>query len=245
MNYTKPKTGWKLLGTSSAKTQKGEKFEYTTYIMYLAPAVQNSKGIDLCPMRSKGCTKACLFTSGRGKFTTVEKARVNKTEFYVNSRHQFLHELFEQVHKIVRRHKKAKLPKDMYKKFCIRLNGTSDINFLRQKIDGKNIYETFPDIQFYDYTKNHFQLLSNSYDNYHITFSRDETNEETAVKLISDGFNAAFVFEKYIPKTYKGYTVLNGDETDLRFLDKRGGYIIGLKYKKSKDNEPNEFVIKQ
>jgi hypothetical protein len=36
----------------------------------------------------------------------------------------------------------------------VRLNGTSDIPFENIKfMDGKNIFELFPEIQFYDYTK--------------------------------------------------------------------------------------------
>jgi hypothetical protein len=41
--------------------KKGEKLGYTTYIMYLAPYTQNSKGINLCSHASVGCAKACLF----------------------------------------------------------------------------------------------------------------------------------------------------------------------------------------
>lgn len=39
------------------------------------------------------------------------------------------------------------------------------------------------------------------------------------------------VFEK-LPSVYKGYEVINADVDDLRFLDKKGGVICGLKYKK-------------
>ena len=237
-NYKKPKSGWKLLGKSSTKTEKGQKLGYITYIMYLAPHTQNSKGINLCPFASKGCIKACLFSSGRGRFTSVEKARINKTNFYVENRQTFLKQLCKNINTIVNRHKKDG------KKFCIRLNGTSDLNWIRQKIDGKNIFETYPDIQFYDYTKNHYMILENSFSNYHLTFSRSEKNEVIALNLLSDGFNVAMVFENELPEYYKGYKVINGDESDLRFLDEKG-VIVGLTYKKSKDKDVknNPFII--
>jgi len=46
---------------------------------------------------------------------------------------------------------------------------------------------------------------------------------------LSKGYNVAMVFNK-LPETYNGYRVVNGDETDLRFLDEQG-VIVGLKYK--------------
>ena len=244
--YKKPKSGWKLLGKSSTKTQKGEKLNFTTYIMYLSPAKQNSKGIDLCPFRTKGCTDACLNTSGRGKFTSVQLARINKANFYVESRHEFLKQLCKNIDTIVNRHNRNVLPKNYFRKFCIRLNGTSDINFLKQKIEGKTIFETYPDVIFYDYTKNHYSILANNFPNYDITFSRHSKNEEIALNLVADGFNSAFVFEGQIPKFYKGFKVISGDETDLRFLDQKG-VIVGLTYKKSNDKDiiNNAFVIKK
>jgi hypothetical protein len=51
------------------------------------------------------------------------------------------------------------------------------------------------------------------------------------MELLSRGVNVAIVFDK-LPETYMGYKVINADETDLRFLDEKGGVICGLKYKK-------------
>jgi hypothetical protein len=48
--------------------------------------------------------------------------------------------------------------------------------------------------------------------------------------ILSRGYNVAMVFDKELPKKYEGYKVINGDETDLRFKDKKG-VIVGLKYK--------------
>jgi hypothetical protein len=43
------------------------------------------------------------------------------------------------------------------------------------------------------------------------------------------------VFNK-VPETYKGYKVVSGDETDLRFLDEQN-VIVGLKYKNNTGRE--------
>jgi hypothetical protein len=114
---------------------------------------------------------------------------------------------------------------------AVRLNGTSDIPYENIIIrDGKNIFQLFPDITFYDYTKNHTRFKKELPANYSLVFSRSEVNEEKALQLLASGVNVAMVFET-VPATYKGYPVSDGDESDLRFLEK-SGFIIGLKYKK-------------
>ena len=89
----------------------------------------------------------------------------------------------------------------------------------------------FPDAQFYDYTKNYVRLEKRTLPkNYHITFSRSETNEAKALEMLNLGYNSAFVFDK-LPTSYKGFKVVDGDKNDLRFLDEKN-VIVGLKYKK-------------
>jgi hypothetical protein len=113
-----------------------------------------------------------------------------------------------------------------------RLNGTTDITWEKFNIfNGKNIFEIFPDVQFYDYTKNHTRFNKVLPANYHLTFSRSETNHAKSLELLSRGINVAMVFDA-IPATYEGYEVINADADDLRFLDSKGGVICGLRYKK-------------
>jgi len=227
-DYTVPSN---LLTTSNAKTVKGEKFGYTTYILYMAPGSQNGKGINLCPCSSKGCASACLFKSGRGGFNRVEKARINKSNYFVYNRKGFLEQLDREVTNITKREKhqtKKNIP-------VFRLNGTADIAFEKYEIrDGKNLFELHPTVQFYDYTKNLKRLYSNNHQNYDLTFSRSEENGDLVKDVLEDGFNVAVVFgvtkDRSLPKTYEGFKVLDGDLTDLRFLDDNG-CIVGLKYK--------------
>ena len=216
----------KLLTTNNAKTIKGEKQNYKTYILYMAPAFQNDKNINLCSHASKGCLDACLFKSGFGGiYTSVQQARIAKSNYFLNDRVNFLLQLKKEIQNAIKNKKEGE-------KICFRLNGTTDINFEKFKIeDNKNIFELFPDAQFYDYTKNYVRLEKRTLPkNYHITFSRSETNEEKAIEMLNLGYNIAAVFEK-LPSTYKGFKVVNGDENDLRFLDEKN-VIVGLKYKK-------------
>lgn len=234
-----------LLGTKNHKTIKGEKEGFKTYILYLSPFTQNSKGINLCSHASKGCADACLFGSGNGgMFSNVKQARINKTEFYLRDRIGFLYQLRNEINEAILRHK----GKD---KVCIRLNGTSDIRWEKHKIfNGKNIFEIFPKVQFYDYTKNWLRFDTELPKNYHLTFSRNETNDLKAMELLKRGFNVAIVFENKLPESYNGFKVVNGDESDLRFKDEKN-VIVGLKYKyltgkgvKNKTVIDNGFVIK-
>jgi len=263
MNYKKPAN---LLSTVNAKTVKGEKLGYTTYIMYLAPHTQNSKKINLCSHASKGCAKACLFGSGAARFENVQDGKRNKTEYYLADRKGFMAQLVKEIAKAEKLHaavegekqyKKNGVDVLRYKNFAIRLNGTSDIPFEKIKLEnGLNIFETFPNVTFYDYTKNPKRFNKEQPKNYHLTFSRSEDNDKDVDNVLLNGGNVAIVFGvknvEDLPKTYKGYKVINGDETDLRFLDEKN-IVIGLKYKlvtgkgtkgQNKDNiDNNSFLI--
>jgi hypothetical protein len=246
IGYVKPAN---LLSTENAKTVKGKKLGYTTYIIYLAPHTQNSKGINLCSHASIGCSEACLFGSGNARFTKTQQGKVNKTEYFLADRKSFMLQLVNEITKIEKKHNKNNT------KFAIRLNGTSDVRFEKLKVNGKNIFDTFPNIQFYDYTKNPIRMFMDMPKNYHLTFSMSEDNKDICMDMLKAGKNVAMVFnvkkDKPLPSQYKGFKVINGDETDLRFLDENN-VIVGLKYKlimtkgkgfNKKQVETNDFII--
>lgn len=240
MIYTIPNN---LLSTKNSKTIKGEKYGYTTYIMYLAPHKQNSKGVNLCAKASKGCAAACLFKSGAARFDKVQQGKINKSEYFIHNVKGFMEQLYNEISGIVEKHAAIEGDKKLslngrvlrHKKFAIRLNGTSDIPFENIKVkDNKNIFELFPEVTFYDYTK-----LDQRFDkvlprNYQLTFSRSEDNHDESIDLLNRGYNVAVVFgvkdESELPETYYGFPVINGDESDLRFLDDEN-VVVGLKYK--------------
>jgi len=223
MNIYKSKS---LLTFNNAKTIKSLKLGMHTYIMYLAPFTQNATGKNVCSHASKGCVEACLFGSGfGGMYTTVEQGRINKTNYFLAERQNFVNQLFKEIASKVKKHAKND------EKLCVRLNGTSDIAWEKFKVkDGKSLIELFPDVQFYDYTKNYLRFGRVLPANYHLTFSRSEKNDDKVDELLSQGHNVAVVFDE-LPETYKGYKVINGDESDMRFKDEKN-VIVGLKYKK-------------
>lgn len=231
-----------LFGTQNAKTKKGEKLGYTTFILYMFPHKQNAKGKNVCPNATPGCTAACLFTAGRGKFNNIQSARINKTEYFLNDRDSFMQQAADEI--------TAGIKKYGADKICIRFNGTSDIPFENIPVgEYPNIMSMFPNVQFYDYTKIFHRLTKELPANYHLTFSRAETpkNQEEAKMAMKMGYNYAAVFavkdETELPLQYKGIPVVNGDAHDLTFLHPKG-CIVGLKAKGDGKKDTTGFVIR-
>lgn len=218
-----------LLG-KSAKIEKSDlNTVYDNYIMYLSP--YNISGVNVCPNASPGCAAACLNMSGRGVFNNVQTGRLNRTRHYLADRISFLADLKSEIVKLAKKHKNL----------AIRLNGTSDLNF---NPFIRKIGQIYPNIIFYDYTKNINQAL-NSIDmpNYHVTFSRSENNWHDCLKALEAGINVSVVFKSKLPDTFNGYPVIDGDLTDARFLDQKG-VIIGLLAKGSKaKKDTSGFVV--
>ena len=128
--------------------------------------------------------------------------------------------------------------------FSARINGTTDINPILFTNGGRNILETFPTVQFYDYSKvfNRLEGLK-KYSNYHITFSYSETNGGEVKEALKLGYNVAVPFISGLPKTFLGHEVGDADETDLRFLDVKR--IAGLKVKLIRDKAKMQYAIDQ
>lgn len=221
----------KLLSISNdSKTSKGEKIGYLTGVMYFSPV--NISGFNVCPMASAGCKKACLYSAGRGRFNNVQTARINRTKYYFNDRAGFMLQLEKELKALIKKADKLELVP------AVRLNGTSDI-LGNEYIE---LMRNYINVQFYDYTKVHNRFYKDLPDNYYLTFSRSETNEEEALKILNLGFNVAVVFDQ-LPDTYKGFKVIDGDLSDVRFLDKKG-VIVGLKAKGEAKKDTTGFTVK-
>lgn len=201
--------------------------------MHLRPI--NTK---ICPYQDIAkCKEACLNTAGLGGvYPSIQKARQKKTELFLNDRDQFMQVLIKDIHTFLRACKrKDKLP-------AIRLNGTSDIQWEKIDIEGQNIFEMFPNVQFYDYTKIPTRKVDNI-PNYHLTWSYSEANEKYAKMFDKVPNNKAVVFKnKILPTMFKGLKVIDGDTHDMRFLDKPNS-VVGLKAKGKARQDKSGFVI--
>ena len=227
----------KLLGTSNMKTAKGEKLGYLTAILHLAPA--KLSGFNVCPKASLQCAAACLNTAGMGAFSNVQDARIAKTLWYFNETENFMATLVKDVRSFVKRAAKVGLTP------VIRLNGTSDIRWENEAVEGaENIMALFPDIQWYDYTK--IANRKNIPANYHLTFSRSESNDADVKKAMANNFNVAVVFAtkkgEDLPATYLGREVIDGDVSDVRFKDKKN-VVVGLRAKGKARKDHGGFVV--
>jgi hypothetical protein len=234
------------LGTANPKVGKGEKRGYRTAILHLSPA--NAAGFEVCAGRTAGCTAACLNTAGRGGMDTaapsaIHVARLRRTKLFKRDREAFGFMLRQEIHGAIRSANRHGLTP------VVRLNGTSDLPWENVRWDGATIFETFPDVQFYDYTKVVSRLRKPIPSNYDLTFSLADGNDADALEALDRGYRVAAVFgtanpglNKWpLPSHYMGRPVIDADETDLRFLDDPG-VICGLRAKGLAKHDTTGFV---
>lgn len=222
----------KLLTASNPKLMKGTKKGYLSFILHLAPG--KISGYQVCPKASEACLDVCLNLSGRGRFDKVQSARIRKTKMFFENREAFMDQLVKDIQAGIRKAERENLIP------VFRLNGTSDIRWETVKVgQSKNIFARFPEIQFYDYTK--LPNRKNIPENYHLTFSRSESNHSDCGEAFLNGMNVAVVFSE-VPEMWNHIEVHNGDETDLRFLDPPSVFV-GLKAKGKAKKDQSGFVV--
>jgi hypothetical protein len=247
---------------NNAKTVKGDGV-YETAIMYLAPANMARTERTMCSMAVlAGCIAGCLNTAGRGAFSNVQQARVNKTLRYLDGREMFLADLVTDLAAFVRYCRRGNVIP------AVRLNGTSDIQWevghpvSRDGVEYASIFEAFPEVQFYDYTKIAKRVLKPLPANYALTLSYSAANSRYSDMIINaalaSGANVAVVYRTkasrdallktgFSVSSSTGATlsrsVIDGDETDMRFMDPKG-VIVGL-YAKGRAGKADKsgFVV--
>lgn len=233
---------YKLIGVgTNAKTIKGDGSEYLTAILYMAPwkIMVDNRTFNSCPMAEQAqCIDACLYTAGRGKMSNVMAARVRKAEWFYSDRDGFMRQLMQDIAKFQTYCNKRDI------KPVVRLNGTTDIRWENINIDGRNIFELFPDVQFYDYTKISNRKVSHI-ENYHLTWSYSGANAKYAAGLdaaLAAGMSVAVVFrDVYTSDTWRGIPVVDGDKDDLRFTDPQS-HIVKLYAKGAAKKDTTGFV---
>lgn len=208
----------RLLSDGNTKLRKGKAF--VTWGLSLSPADQANVG-DLCPWRTDGCTSSCLDETGMGiVFQTIRVSRALKSAAFMLARKWFLQRLNTEIQEEHRKAQAKGMP------MACRLNVFSDIVW--EKI-APELFRNNPGVQFYDYTKAPTRA-GQRMPNYWVTFSRSEVNDVIAVRTLNAGKNVAVAFRDELPKTWKGFRVIDGDQDDLRFLDPRG-VVVGLSLK--------------
>lgn len=249
-----------LLTTGNPKVAKGEKYGILTAIMHLAP--EKVSGRNVCPHATAGCAAACLNTAGRGGIgldadglNTIQAARIRRTRWFHRDRAGFLAALVAEIAK----HERTAIRHGL--RPAVRLNGTSDLPWEKFPVerDGEtfpHVFAAFPAVTFYDYTKWPARLrpLVPAIPNYSLTFSlADGVKSETeAGHALEAGMNVAAVFAVKRGGDLPAWhavsgviaRVIDGDATDLRFLDPREsvGVIVGLRAKGRAIQDRTGFV---
>lgn len=187
----------------------------------------------LCPYRNvAGCAKSCLESAGMGVFSNVKAGRQRKSDWWHSDRNGFLDQLRKELTNF------DKLCKRQGVKAAVRLNVLSDIPWEKHGIP-----QEFPDIFFYDYTKN-ASRLGKTPDNYELMFSY--SNEPDYQKHVAKAWNTdapiSVVFRGGMPEHYKGRRVIDGDASDLVNV-KAGKVVVGLVAKGKAKKDDGNFVV--
>lgn len=231
---------------ADAKTSKGAKLGWRTAILYLQPSK------NLCPSMG-ACAKPCLVSSGRMPMAGPVRARANRTERFNSDRAGFVDALREELRAFVESCGRAGV------RPAVRLNGTSDVAWERERgTDGRTVFEddAAAYVRFYDYTKRPDRMMAFLFgelpEGYYLTYSHGGNVASAAVipAILAKGGNVAVPFAtkrgKPLPRAYLGRPVSDGDRHDLRFLDRRGGRIVGLRAKgnaRRPEHQHTGFVI--
>lgn len=259
----------RFFSTDSHKAIKAQAFGWLNAINYMSPARSGGVG-NLCSHASPGCIALCLglhsgqamMVSHKTRTNAVRQSRRRKAIYFMHHRTDYMAEMARHIAILYRYATRKSLP------LAVRPNGSTDIAYegirfmvgfdLARELEAitghavlvgaHTIFSAFPYVQFLDYTKNPTRFRRALPANYHLTFSRSESNDSTCVDLLARGVNVAVVFGSTIPDTWNGARVINGDSHDLRFLDPRGarGVIVGLSPKGGKaKRDRSGFVYRQ
>lgn len=214
------------IDTSNSKLAKSaRKFAgMMSVIYYGAPSDLAGRGINTCTHASKICRALCLNTAGNGNITAVQLARIARTRLSRWNPSLFWSMFRRELATFKRRAAKQG------KKLACRPNGTTD----ERAPELLQIIAENPDVEFYDYSAVPSALdVADSLDNYHVTFSRKETdgNLQHCRDAYARGFNIAVVVDPEV-KTLAGRmrpdVFVDFDAHDLRLPEIDGAGKIGL-----------------
>ena len=133
-------------GKNNTKLRKnGTTGEYLTLGLSLAPVRSAGVG-NVCPHASEGCAASCLDHQGIGAvYALPHISRIAKTVAYHLARNWFVERLRAEIGLGVDNANRHSL------RLAVRLNVYSDVPWEKM---APNLLADFPDVEFYDYTKN-------------------------------------------------------------------------------------------
>ena len=222
----------RCLLSSSRKTEKCLSVDVLARVLFLTPGL-------FCSHATPGCLASCLgHCSGRMPLLTQVSARDRRSALYLENPALFNLMLSLDLAFLDREARSLGLHP------AARLNGSSDIPWEEQSVE---LFRTFPQIRFFDYTKNpdrmHRFLSDRTWPaNYHLTFSAAPGNHDQARNILAAGGTVAVVFWPHIPRSFWGYPVIDGDTHDARFLDPQGA-VVALTAKGLAQQDRTGFTV--
>jgi hypothetical protein len=240
-----------------------------TGVLYLSP--WRGAGVNVCPTaETAGCNVSCLNTAGRGGIAAgratfaphgvtlpdnaIQRARIARTLLFANDRGAFMLQLHAEIAALCRKAERRGLTP------CVRLNGTSDLVWERvpmpsmfSAVTWPNIMACFPTLQFYDYTKLPARLGRTLPANYHlsISWSGADSGYQRRAEHWARETGAPLVVVSHTPYSADNGArfplagtrhVVDGDSTDLRFLDPAHALVI-LRAKGAAKRDRSGFVF--
>lgn len=209
------RSAFKLLTACNGKSPKGEKLGFFTGILYLAPHTSGGGKVTLCPMSTPDCRAMCLASAGLSGLPKQLGAKLRRTFLFNNSREEFIAKL-----------KRIAAEEGMQP--ALRLNGSSDVRW-------EGIVPGWADLglQRYDYSK--IPMEHRTVDaGYHLTFSVEGARDTArALDYLRTGQSVAVVVPEdlkhravLVGRSDEGFPIVDGDLTDLRFLDPPGSIVM-------------------
>lgn len=234
----------RIFSLDNPKASKAKAYGWLNAIHYMAPHSLASVG-NLCAHASPGCIELCLgqHSGAAIYYPSVIRSRIAKAQRFMRDRKAYLEDMKRAIASACREATRNSLY------LCVRPNGSTDIPWESiRDASGLTLPERFPSVQFTDYTKSVKRALAHAAgklpENYHLTFSRSETNESDCLRVLQAGGNVAAVFASGLPETWHGFAVIDGDAHDLRHLDPRG-VVVGLSPKGNRaKRDTSGFVIR-
>jgi hypothetical protein len=234
----------RIFSIDNPKAIKAQAYGWLNAIHYMAPARLAGVG-NLCGDASLGCIELCLgeHSGAAVYYPSVMQSRIAKARRFMKQRKAYLSDINRAIHSAYIKAHKANLA------LCVRPNGSTDIAWESIKDEsGYSIIDRHWDIQFTDYTKSFKRALAHAKGkfprNYHLTFSRSETNDSQCLEILQAGGNVAVVFAGSRPSHWQGFPVIDGDAHDLRHLDGKG-VVVGLTPKGHKaKRDTSGFVVR-
>lgn len=206
------------LGVMNPKTRKDKRALVAS--LSLAPA--RLSGVNVCPMSTAGCRAGCVGKAGRGGLPAGMRARVTLTRWILEDPDGFAALLVVELRAAERKAARLGVP------LAVRLNMFSDVDWFGLL---PWLPDMFPRAVFYGYSKRPELIArAGAYRNVTATYSvseRDRGRGAIAEAVEAYGTAAVVIGKRAaFPLTVEGCPTVDGDATDLRYLDPRGSVVV-------------------